>query len=142
MKRGSFKRKPYKWKKRETPRETKNLYPDLKKEKKNLFPKKKSKTEEWNEIRKELKEKFALAGILSCELRYERCTLATNFGGTWSFAHSRKRRNISMEPEQRAKEMREVIYTCGNCHNIIETLPSDAVPNMYDIVIKTISERQ
>lgn len=142
MKRTPLKRKPYQLKrtpikqKRSTPRQSKGLFDHLKKQ---------TKTVEWTEIRAELKERFLRAGITSCELKLKNCTGAANFGFTWSFAHSLKRNQISSEPEQRAKEIRSVVYACGTCHYAIEQIGNkdrdDGKPKMSDIVRSVISRR-
>lgn len=131
MKRTPFKKKPYVWK------------PKPKKKPKGIFDhiKKENKVQEWSRILKELKERFVYAQILSCELRLEGCTLATNFGWTWGFAHSKKRDKISAIPEIREVEIRQVVYACGNCHDIIEDLKEEDSPNMYDVVCNTIEKR-
>lgn len=140
-----LKRSPIK-RKRDKPRTSKGLFDNLKKEKKGLFTKKQSKINEWDEIREELKERFMRAGILTCELHLKNCTGAANFGWTWSFAHSLKRNQISKEPEQRAIDMREVVYACGACHYAIEAIGNkirdDEQPTMADIVRKIIANRK
>lgn len=139
MKRSPLKRTPFK-RKPKSKKESKGLFDHLKQE---------SKTEEWKRILNELKERFVKVGILSCELRLKGCTLASNFGWTWSFAHSLKRDKIASRkyfPEQREKEIREVVYACGNCHNIIEHLPKTEEESpeeqMYRIVLATINKRK
>jgi hypothetical protein len=144
LKRTPFKQKPYPWKrvpftakKRDKPKETKGLFDHLKKQ---------SKVEEWNEIREELKERFIRVGITSCELNLKNCTQAANFGFTWSFAHSLKRYDISTDPEQRAIDMREVVYACGTCHYAIESIGNkdrdDGQLTMAEIVRFTIGKRK
>lgn len=127
-------------------RETKGLFDDIPKENKNLFAylDKESKEEEWDRIREELKTRFAKAGILSCELRYEVCIYSYNFGHKWSFAHSLKRDQIVSEkfnPELREKQIRQVIYACQNCHAEIEKL-GNKNNEMYNIVIEVINKRK
>ena len=143
MKRTPFKPKPYKWKvkpynwKRKPKKKGKELFAHLKKE---------SKTEEWNRIRAEQKLLFLKAGIISCELKLEGCTRAYNFGWTWSFAHSLKRDKMSSELEIRYVQMREIVYACGRCHNIIEKIGNkerfDGKPKMKDYVRNAIANRQ
>jgi len=127
-------RKPYVWKRK--PKKTqKGLFDHLKQE---------SKTEEWNRIREELKIWFIENGILSCELNLLGCTKASNFGWTWSFAHSRKRGDIvsrKTNPDLRDIQMREVVYACGNCHTCIEKL-TNRNNEMYNIVMETIRKRK
>lgn len=147
MKKSGFKRKntfpetpSYKWKIRvrtKPKKEGKGLFDHLK-----TF----SKVEEWHNIRIELKEKFLKAGIISCELSLEGCTKAYNFGWTWGFAHSLKRNKISKIPEIRYLEIREVVYSCGNCHNIIEKIGNkerfDGKLKMQDYVRNAILARK
>ncbi len=126
---------------------SKGLYSNYKSEKKGLFPKKQSKDEEWSLIREELIERFITAGIISCELQLIGCIGAYNFGFTWSFAHSLKRREIETEDiNQRYLEMRTVIYACGVCHSKIEYIGNkerfDGKPKMSDIVKAIISQRK
>lgn len=154
MKRTPLKKKPYTWKrfplkKKESTRTSKGLFKDYKSEKKGLFEKKKSKIQEWNEIREELRERFTKAGITSCELGYIDCTRSANFSFGWTFAHSLKRHEITaakVDPEQRAKELREVIYACIPCHFEIEKLGNkerfDGKPKMCDIVRAAIRARK
>lgn len=108
--------------------------------------KKPSKTEEWETIREELKERFAKAGIVSCELRFLGCITSLNFGFGWTFAHSLKRAAISNEPEQRLKDIKEVVYACIKCHDYIEKIGNktklDGSLTMADIVRFTISKRK
>lgn len=108
------------------------------------FKSKKSKKEsEWSSIRAYLKERFAKAGIVSCELNLDGCIRAYNFGFTWGFAHSLKRDRITSEkedPEQRRKELEHVIYTCGVCHKKIEDL-GNKDNKMFDIVSDVINNR-
>lgn len=150
MKRSPLKRKPVvlkrvKLKSRTSPRTSKHLFDDHVSESKGLYQKKESKVDEWNRVKSELKEQFVKAGITSCELRWSRCTLARNFGFTWSFAHSLKRDKISADPEIRPVEIREVIYACGECHDQLEKIGNkerfDGKPKMMDIVRDVISRR-
>lgn len=113
------------------------------------YQNKESKIEEWGRIRAELKERFVAVGILSCELKLEGCTRAANFGWSWSFAHSEKRDNIASRktnPELREIQIREVVYSCGNCHDFIERRGNkpreDALPLMRDYVLAAINSRK
>lgn len=140
MKRTPFKRKDSK------PKESKGLFDHIPKDNKNLFAhlEKESKDEEWDRIRSELKERFAKAGIISCELRYDCCIRSYNFGHKWSFAHSLKRDQIisaKFNPELREIQLREVIYACQECHMVIEKL-GNRENKMYNIVMDIISKRK
>lgn len=139
-----MKRTPLSRKKKE-PRESKGLFDHIPKEDKGLFDhlSKPSKDEEWAAVREELKDRFTRVGIVSCELKYSCCIKSSNFGFRWSFAHSLKRDQIIAEkynPELRAKQLREVIYACQECHKIIEN-KANKNNEMYDIVIETINKR-
>jgi hemerythrin-like domain-containing protein len=132
--------------KKPSKRETKGLFDHIPKESKNLFAhlEKESKDEEWDRIRSELKERFAKAGIISCELQYDCCIRSYNFGHKWSFAHSLKRDQIisaKFNAELREKQIREVIYACQPCHKIIED-KGNKFNEMYDIVLETINKRK
>jgi len=128
---------------RETPRTSKGLFDHLKTEKKGLFEKKESKISESNRIREELKERFTAVGILSCELNLIGCMRSSNFGFGWTFAHSLKRDKMAPaheDPELRNQQMREVIYACVKCHDIIEKL-GNKENKMYNIVREIIGAR-
>lgn len=140
-----MKRTPLK-RKSDKPKESKGLFDHIPKGDKDLFAHlaKESKDEEWDRVRNELKERFAKAGILSCELRYEVCIHSYNFGHKWSFAHSLKRDQIASakyNPELREIQIREVIYACQECHKIIEDL-GNKHNEMYDIVVAIIKQRK
>lgn len=80
-----------------------------------MYPKppkrvKNKKTKEWDQVRKELKQKFLEMGVTSCELGLVNCT-GDNYLG---FAHTAKRRKLSYE------ELYEVALLCNNCHTEIE----------------------
>lgn len=82
----------------------------------------------WDKVRKELRPKFAVAGLLeTCELRWENC-LANKQGIVpktfQSFAHSLRRRKIDKykksDPEEYERRMREVIRACTQCHHELD----------------------
>lgn len=127
--------------KRPTVRTSKGLFEGRVREKKGLFQKKQSKVEEWDEARERLRKRFALAGIDSCELSLVGCT-GKRF---WSFAHSLKRRHWSTEPEQRKKDLEEVIFACTNCHQRIENLGNkggEGRLTMAEVVRAVIARRR
>lgn len=102
------------------------------------------KVREWNEIRKELAEEFHKAGLYEvCELQFSMCI---GRALPLQFAHSKKRIDWSMEPEQRLLDAREVVRSCTACHNYIEHLPDTADKSgherMYEIVTATIKKRE
>ena len=89
----------------------------------------KRKPNAWDKIRAELKPKFEKIGITCCELHYPGC-FRDNYLG---FAHSQKRRNANTPAL-----MREVILTCGPCHDVIEGMGEE---KMSVIVRETIRKR-
>ncbi len=72
---------------------------------------KKSKTQEWADVRKALKVKFSSWGIEHCELRYEGCWVNSALG----FAHSLPRRFITDR-----ETLETVILACNSCHFILD----------------------
>lgn len=90
----------------------------------------KKKPNSWDKIRAGLKQEFYAAGITTCELGFTGC-FRDNYLG---FAHSLKRRNANT-PEL----MREVILTCGPCHDILESMGEE---KMSGKVRETIKKRK
>jgi len=102
----------------------------------------------WDKVRKELRPKFALAGLLeTCELRWEGCLIRKD--GTvpkpyQTFAHSLRRNAIDSykkqgKPGEYDAKMREVIRACTECH---KNLDARKRPETYDIVIDVIKNRK
>lgn len=149
MKRTPLKQSLFAWKRSPLKRKKNGVRFSNGLDKKGQSEKKKSKVEEWNEIREELKQRFIKAGITVCELGYIDCISAKNFGFAWTFAHSLKRGEMiaeKIDPSRRAKELREVIYACVPCHFVIERIGNkerfDGKPKMCDIVRATIRARK
>ena len=72
------------------------------------------KTVAWSETRAQLKPRFLIAGITTCELKYDGCWR----DNALSFCHSRKRRNITTQ-----EQLEEVILGCTPCHDRLEVNP-------------------
>lgn len=85
---------------------------------------------EWNAARKELKAECVRLGITQCEIRKIGCQRDMFL----TFAHSRKRRNITT-PEQ----LREACLCCVTCHNEIELFPEQ---EMGDEVRRALASRK
>ena len=86
-------------------------------------------TLEWERIRARLKLAFEAAGITRCEFCYEGCS-----GGLFlSFAHGRKRRNLTTE------ELKKLVaLACANCHSLLELKPEK---EMHKAVVEVIAKR-
>ena len=67
-----------------------------------------SKVDNWNSIRKELKQEFEDMGVTTCELKLPDC-FKNNF---LSFAHTVKRRDV--------EDLKRVALACQNCHHKVE----------------------
>jgi hypothetical protein len=76
-------------------------------------PKKGCKVRWWERTRAGLKKEFAARNIVTCEARFEGCTVDDQL----SFAHSHKRRHITDETL-----MLEVALLCWNCHLRLEVM--------------------
>jgi hypothetical protein len=111
-----------------------------------------SKPTYWDKISKEIRPKFAAAGLLeTCELRWDSC-LANRDGivpkAFQTFAHSLRRRKIDKykksEPEEYERRMREVIRACTQCHHILDNELEDDKHHTKaeEIVIETINKRK
>lgn len=88
------------------------------------------KTEQWREVRNDIRTKMLGMGIVRCELQWEGCL--NNF--TLGLAHSLRRRFITTN-----EELEEVILACVNCH---EKLDYDhSKEETYEIVKKVIEGR-
>jgi hypothetical protein len=72
------------------------------------------KTAQWEKVRAELKKECLQAGVTWCELRIDGCQ-GTQF---LSFAHSKKRRNITTD-----EGIREACLACQSCHSKVELMP-------------------
>jgi hypothetical protein len=84
-------------------------------------------TRQWNSIRAKIKPKFEAAGITRCEFKYSGC-----FGGVMlSFAHGKKRRNLTVEELEKL-----VALACINCHTILELKPEEEMEKAVREVIK------
>jgi hypothetical protein len=86
------------------------------------------KTDQWDTTRAQLKVRFEMAGVTTCELRYPGCWK----NNALSFAHSKKRRKIEGD------ELSECILVCVPCHNRLEYGQND----MYEIVRRVIAARK
>lgn len=87
------------------------------------------KVKAWESERCKLKRIFAVAGITTCELKYEGCAIDDYLG----FAHAAKRRKLS------AEDLKHVILACNFCHDRIEILPPE---KMRQIVDGTVQRRE
>ena len=85
-----------------------------------------TKVSDWDNTRKSIKAVFEKAGITSCELSFYGCSGANYL----SFAHSRKRREISGD------ELREVVLACQSCHNRLERMTHEEMYELVNLVIK------
>lgn len=104
----------------------------------------------WDLIRKELRPKFAAAGLLeTCELGWENCLM--NRSGQvpkvfQTFAHSLRRRKIDMhkkyEPDVYEKLIREVIRACTKCHEELDDQTNYSQDEAAEIVRQVINKRK
>lgn len=104
----------------------------------------------WDIVRKELRPKFAAAGLLeTCELGWENCCM--NRSGVvpkqfQTFAHSLRRRKIDIhkkyEPEIYEQLMREVIRACTQCHSELDNPTNYSHEEASEIVRSVISKRK
>ncbi len=97
----------------------------------------------WDIVKRELKPKFALAGLLNvCELQWNDC-LANDYGVVpdvyQTFAHSLRRRHIDKykkyEKEIYEEKMRKVIRVCTICHDQLDKLPKHKTEHIVENVI-------
>ena len=88
-----------------------------------------AKTRTWDKVRAELKQELVRKGIEWCEVGFTDCTGKLAL----SFAHSRKRRNITTDAG-----LREACLACLTCHAKLELMRED---DMAAIVINRISSR-
>lgn len=93
-----------------------------------VYKKKKSKVKQWDDARAKIKPYFEKAGITSCEGNFLGCT----FRSILTFAHLKKRRNLTFE------ELFEVVLLCQNCHDFVEALGEK---KMQILLEKIISQR-
>lgn len=102
--------------------------PKVIREKKKPKPMKKigRKTQEWEDIRKTLKQEFEEMGITTCELQLEDCWHNTSL----TFAHFAKRRKLTKQ------DLTQVALLCTPCHQEIETLPADQMQFLIKGIIK------
>lgn len=88
-----------------------------------------NKTQEWERTRRELKKKFELAGITSCEVMYDPGRCWRQFG--LGFAHVDKRRHLE------DGELTAVVIACNYCHDLIEKLPREEMRELIENIIKS-----
>lgn len=108
--------------------------------------------QDWRDVRSELEEDFSFKGIERyCEIRFKNtCTGRVDV----YFAHSKKRLSITKPKyelhekssaeavkawEDYEKDIREVIWACNSCHDIIEKYPEE---EMTRFVREKIESRQ
>jgi hypothetical protein len=102
--------------------------PDKRAKKKKGLRRRGDKVDSWERTREILKERFATAGVTTCELQWRNC-FKNNF---LSFAHSKKRRYITNQ-----EELEDCALLCQSCHQKIEFRP-----DMYEIVRSVIARRK
>lgn len=110
-----------------------------------------SKPTYWDKVRKELRPKFVLAGLLEiCELGWEDC-LANKYGIVpktfQTFAHSLRRNKIDIHkkanPEEYERLMREVIRACTKCHHQLDNeLEDDKSHEKAAAIVREVIENR
>lgn len=84
------------------------------------------KTKEWEDIRGEVKVRFAKAKITKCELKRKGCWK----DNALTFAHTDKRRKLTKE------DLYNVVLACTPCHMEVEALPAQEMKKILEGVIK------
>lgn len=117
----------------------KGIYTSYKSEKKGLYVKKKeSKDDEWSRIKREILDPyFYEIGLFSvCELRIPNVCE----GWPLSYAHSRKRGDISKREPERTRQLCEVVRACQACHKEVEFPPRTETESSRQIMYRKIIE--
>jgi hypothetical protein len=108
------------------------------------------KSTHWDSVRKELRPKFAVAGLIDrCELNWEKC-LANKDGFVpktfQTFAHSLRRRKIDRylrdNPSEYERLMREVCRVCVKCHEQLDNPKNFTHEEACEIIRNTIKNRK
>lgn len=98
-----------------------------------------SKPTYWDRVRKEIRPKFAAAGLLNiCELHWPQCIGAKL---RLTFAHSLRRRKIDKFKNDGNEamyelKMRRVIRACVKCHEQLDSLEHDETERIVEETIK------
>lgn len=104
----------------------------------------------WDLVRKEIRPKFAAAGLLEiCEIGWENCC-ANKYGFVpkqfQTFAHSLRRRKIDQykkyEHDKYEVLMREVIRACTQCHSELDNPTNYSHQEAEQIVKDIINNRK
>jgi len=88
------------------------------------------KTKEWIDVRKELVDRFAKAGIVKCEIRHDNCQRDNYLG----FAHLDKRTKLTKD------DLYKVVLACQSCHYWVEFETSRGFMRSY--LSQIIKERR